>query len=157
MLIVRAEFGTSDTGLEERWYDGSPVGRTNSSFPSECSSSVSVLLRFRTEGTSSPSTGRFLQERRRVPGRLSGPRRFGTASYSHWLERRAQLSHPGLVESQRIFRARLQGVTPLGGRRIRPAWVRTTAYRLRRRLRCCVWGVAPSHYFQRIWGLAASP
>lgn len=79
-----------------------------SSFPSDRSSSVSVFLRFRTAGASSPSTGRFLQDRRRVPGRLSGPRRFGTASYSHWLERRAQLSHPGLVESQRIFLARLE-------------------------------------------------
>jgi hypothetical protein len=85
-----------------------------SSFPSDRSSSVSVLRRFRTLGVSSPSTDRFLQDRRRVPGRLSGPRRFGTASYSHWLERRAQLSHPGLVESQRIFRARhcLHATTP---------------------------------------------
>jgi len=42
-----------------------------------------------------------------VPGRLSGPRRFGAASYSHTSDRRTQLLHTGLVESQRILRPRL--------------------------------------------------
>ena len=57
----------------------------------------------------SEAGGRFLHERFLVPGRLSGPLRFGTASYSHSLLRRVQLLHTGLVESQRIFRARLEG------------------------------------------------
>ena len=56
----------------------------------------------------SASGGRFLHERCLVPGRLSGPRRFGTASYSHSLFRRRQLWQNGRVESQRIFRARLR-------------------------------------------------
>lgn len=55
----------------------------------------------------SASAGRFLHERCLVPGRLSGPRRFGTASYTHSLFRRRQLWQKGRVESQRIFRARL--------------------------------------------------
>ena len=32
-------------------------------------------------GGAEPSAGRFLQDRWRVPGRLSGPRRLGAASY----------------------------------------------------------------------------
>lgn len=52
--------------------------------------------------------GRFLHERFLVPGFLSGPLRFGTESYSHSLLRRVQLLQTGLVESQRIFRARLE-------------------------------------------------
>ena len=55
----------------------------------------------------SDSGGRFLQERCRVPGRLSGPLRFGLASYSQSLPRRIQLLQWGLVESQRILRLRL--------------------------------------------------
>ena len=39
----------------------------------------------------SASGGRFLHERCLVPGRLSGPRLFGTASYSQSLLRRRQL------------------------------------------------------------------
>lgn len=50
---------------------------------------------------------RFLHDRCRVPGRLSGPRRLGWASYSHGLLRRRQLLHSGRVESHLIFRARL--------------------------------------------------
>lgn len=56
----------------------------------------------------SDSGGRFLQDRCRVPGFLSGPRLFGTASYSHSLLRRVQLLQTGRVESQRILRARLR-------------------------------------------------
>lgn len=51
----------------------------------------SSVLRFFFAGAVDASTGRFLQERCLVPGRLSGPRRFGTASYSHSLLRRVQL------------------------------------------------------------------
>lgn len=59
-------------------------------------------------GAGAPSCGggRFLQDLWRVPGLLSGPLRLGTASYSHWLLLRAQLLHPGRVESHRILRAR---------------------------------------------------
>ena len=71
---------------------------------SDMSSSV---LRFFFVGGVVASDGRFLQDRCLVPGRLSGPRRLGTASYSHSLLRRVQLWHTGLVESQRILRARL--------------------------------------------------
>lgn len=56
----------------------------------------------------SESGGRFLHERFLVPGRLSGPLRLGTASYSQSLLRRVQLLQTGLVESQRILRARLE-------------------------------------------------
>jgi hypothetical protein len=58
-------------------------------------------------GGADPSDGLFLQERWRVPGRLSGPRRFGAASYWQSFDRRTQLLHTGRVESQRILRARL--------------------------------------------------
>lgn len=70
----------------------------------------SVVVRFLFEGGgggTDPSAGRFLQDLCRVPGRLSGPRRLGTASYWHSLDRRTQLLHTGRVESQRILRARL--------------------------------------------------
>ncbi len=67
--------------------------------------------------TGSASGGRFLQERCLVPGRLSGPRLFGTVSYSHSLLRRRQLWQNGRVESQRIFRARL-GCQQIKGDRI---------------------------------------
>ena len=76
------------------------------------SPSVLVLRFFLAEPLAgSASGGRFLHERCLVPGRLSGPRRFGTASYSHSLFRRRQLWQNGRVESQRIFRARLWGST----------------------------------------------
>lgn len=61
-------------------------------------------------GGAAPSAGLFLHDLRRVPGRLSGPLLFGTASYSQTLERRMQLLQTGLVESQRILRARLREV-----------------------------------------------
>ena len=72
------------------------------------SPSASVFRFFLAEAlVGSASGGRFLHERCLVPGLLSGPLRFGTASYSHSLFRRRQLWQNGLVESQRIFRARL--------------------------------------------------
>ena len=74
--------------------------------PRTGSPNSSSVLRFFFGGVAA-SAGRFLHERCRVPGRLSGPLRFGTASYSHSLLRRVQLWHTGLVESQRILRARL--------------------------------------------------
>ena len=80
------------TGVWSRW-------------DSEALSAV-VLLRF-GGGGAEPSAGRFLHDRCRVPGRLSGPRRFGTRSYSQGLDLRLQLLHTGLVESHRILRARL--------------------------------------------------
>jgi hypothetical protein len=43
-----------------------------------------------------------------VPGRLSGPLRLGTRSYSHSLDRRTQLLQTGLVESHLILRLRLK-------------------------------------------------
>lgn len=69
-----------------------------------------LVLRFflADESDRSESGGRFLHERCLVPGRLSGPLRFGTVSYSHSLLRRVQLLQTGLVESQRILRARLE-------------------------------------------------
>ena len=54
------------------------------------------------------SGARFLHLLWRVPGRLSGPRRLGIASYSHSLFLRRQLLHSGLFESHRILRARLR-------------------------------------------------
>jgi hypothetical protein len=39
-----------------------------------------------------------------VPGRLPGPLRLGTRSYSHSLDRRTQLLQTGLVESHLILR-----------------------------------------------------
>jgi hypothetical protein len=75
---------------------------------SDTSSDI-VLLRFKGGGAD-PSGGRFLHERCRVPGLLSGPRRFGTASYWHSFNLRTQLLQTGRVESQRIFRARLRNV-----------------------------------------------
>ena len=72
------------------------------------SPSVLVLRLFFADALAgSASGGRFLHERCLVPGLLSGPLRFGTASYSHSLFRRRQLWQNGRVESQRIFRARL--------------------------------------------------
>lgn len=59
--------------------------------PRTGSPSSSSVLRFFFAGVVAASVGRFLQERCRVPGRLSGPLRFGTASYSHSLLRRVQL------------------------------------------------------------------
>lgn len=53
------------------------------------------------------TSARLLQRRWRVPGFLSGPRRFGAGSYSHGSERREQLEQCGRVESQRILRERL--------------------------------------------------
>jgi hypothetical protein len=52
-----------------------------------------------------PGLGRAT--RLRMPGTLSGPRRLGTASYSHGLFRLMQLWHVGRVLSHRIFRCRL--------------------------------------------------
>ena len=42
-----------------------------------------------------------------MPGRLSGPRRLGTLSYTHSLPRLIQFWQFGRVESQRILRDRL--------------------------------------------------
>lgn len=58
--------------------------------PRTGSPSSSSVLRFFFAGVVA-SVGRFLQERCLVPGRLSGPLRLGTASYSHSLLRRVQL------------------------------------------------------------------
>jgi hypothetical protein len=70
----------------------------------------SVLVRLRlvlvVAGAGS-SRSRFLGRLCRVPGCLSGPLRFGTASYSQRFDLRAQLLHVGRLESQRIFRLRL--------------------------------------------------
>jgi hypothetical protein len=52
--------------------------------------------------------GFFLKALCLVPGFLSGPRRFGATSYSQASDRRTQLLHTGLVESQRILRPRLR-------------------------------------------------
>lgn len=54
------------------------------------------------------SSTSFLERRRRVPGCLSGPRRFGAGSYSQWSARRAQFEQWGRVESHRILRERLK-------------------------------------------------
>lgn len=69
---------------------------------------VSDVVFLRLGGGAEPSAGRFLHERCRVPGRLSGPLLRGFSSYSQSLDRLTQLLHMGLVESQRIFRARLK-------------------------------------------------
>jgi hypothetical protein len=45
--------------------------------------------------------------RLRIPGTLSGPRRFGAASYSQTLLRRTQFWHDGRELSHRILRPRL--------------------------------------------------
>lgn len=63
-------------------------------------------LRLRFWGGEGPSEGRFLHDRWRVPGRLSGPLRRGAVSYMHSFFRRTQLLQAGLFESQRIFRPR---------------------------------------------------
>jgi hypothetical protein len=68
---------------------------------------VVVLRRFGLGECRSSGT-LFLHLLWRVPGRLSGPLRLGIASYSHSLFLRRQLLHSGLVESHRIFRARLK-------------------------------------------------
>jgi hypothetical protein len=85
--------------------DTEPVGDWLASTPT-VKADEAFRLRFEGGGED-PSTGRFLQERWRVPGRLSGPLRFGAVSYMHSFFRRTQLLHDGLFESQRIFRPRL--------------------------------------------------
>jgi len=89
------------------------VGDSGSSFgfidaSSNSSFGVSDVVLVRLGGGAEPSVGRFLHERCRVPGRLSGPLLRGFSSYSQSLDRLMQLLHMGLVESQRIFRERLK-------------------------------------------------
>jgi hypothetical protein len=60
-----------------------------------------------TSTASGAVSARARPARRRVPGTLSGPRRFGAESYSHPFERRTQLWHAGRVLSHLILRARL--------------------------------------------------
>ena len=68
---------------------------------------AAVRFLFEGGGGADPSAGRFLHDLCLVPGRLSGPRRLGAASYWHSFDRRTQLLQTGRVESQRILRARL--------------------------------------------------
>ena len=91
--------------MAERWYDGSPDDLIAPSPPSDCSPSVSILQYFRPAIHFS-----FPLDRLCVPGRMSRPSCLGVALYLCWLERRAQLSHPGLAEPQRIPGARLRRV-----------------------------------------------
>jgi hypothetical protein len=84
--------------------DRDPVVEGSTSTP-VVDEDAAFRLRFKGGGED-PSVGRFLHDRWRVPGRLSGPLRFGAVSYMHSFFRRTQLLHEGLFESQRIFRPR---------------------------------------------------